>query len=190
MRPVIVSALALSALFACAKAPTPPEAAPAETQPVVAEPGVQAESASAPVAEAPSAQEAPAAAPQKKFDDMMAGERMEYMKSTVLPKMKAVFQAGDPKEFAEVSCKTCHGSRAEKGNFKMPNEEILPLDVSDGFADEAKAHPEMMKFMGEKVVPEMAALLGESPYNPETHQGFGCFGCHTKAEAKPSAKKK
>lgn len=188
MRPIFISALALAALFACEKAPAPPEAPPSEPEPVVAEPGVKAESASAPAAEP--AQESAPASPQMEFDEMMAGERMEYMKSTVLPKMKAVFQAGDPKEFAEVNCKTCHGSRAEKGNFKMPNEEILPLDASDGFADEAKAHPAMMKFMGEKVVPEMAALLGESPYNPETHEGFGCFGCHTKAEAKPAAKKK
>jgi hypothetical protein len=39
----------------------------------------------------------------------------------------------------------------------------------------------MVKFMGERVVPEMAKLLHEEPYNPETHQGFGCFHCHVKA---------
>ena len=37
----------------------------------------------------------------------------------------------------------------------------------------------MTKFMMEKVVPEMVSLLGVSKYDPATHKGFGCFGCHT-----------
>jgi cytochrome c551/c552 len=43
------------------------------------------------------------------------------------------------------------------------------------FADK----PEVAKFMAEKVVPEMAATLGEPPYDMTTHKGFGCGGCHT-----------
>ena len=27
-------------------------------------------------------------------------------------------------------------------------------------------------------VPEAAAMLDMEPFNPETGQGFGCFGCH------------
>jgi hypothetical protein len=105
---------------------------------------------------------------------MKPGERMDYMKQKVLPRMTAVFQESGSKDFEEVNCVTCHGSRAEQGNFEMPNEDLLPLDVSDGFADEKKAHPEMMKFMGERVVPEMASLLGEEPYN-QKRTGFRMF---------------
>jgi hypothetical protein len=32
--------------------------------------------------------------------------------------------------------------------------------------------------MSEKVVPDMAAALGEKPFDPATNTGFGCGGCH------------
>ena len=38
--------------------------------------------------------------------------------------------------------------------------------------------PEIVKFMSEKVVPDMANALGEKPFDPATKQGFGCAGCH------------
>ncbi|MFW6053864.1 MAG: hypothetical protein ACOC9J_03540 [Persicimonas sp.] len=38
--------------------------------------------------------------------------------------------------------------------------------------------PEMMEFMKTEVVPEMATMLGQEPYDPETQTGFGCGGCH------------
>jgi hypothetical protein len=43
------------------------------------------------------------------------------------------------------------------------------------FADK----PELSKFMAEKVSPTMADTLGLPHFNPETHEGFGCGGCHT-----------
>ncbi|OQX70182.1 MAG: hypothetical protein B6A08_01525 [Sorangiineae bacterium NIC37A_2] len=126
--------------------------------------------------------EAPAAK-RKAFHDMTPGERMSLMKNVVLPEMKALFEEHNRKSAKDFSCKTCHGSRAAQGNFEMPSPELLKLDPSDGFADELKEHPNGTKFMMEHVVPTMAKLLGEPVYDPETHQGFGCFGCHTKVDS-------
>ena len=130
--------------------------------------------------------EAPAVAAtavkRKNFHDMDHGERIAYMKDTVVPEMKALWvEAGLNVE--HFGCKTCHGAGAENGSFKMPSDELPKLDATDGFADEKKEHPAVMQFMMEKVVLRMAAFVDEEPYDPATHQGFGCFECHTKATA-------
>ncbi len=165
----------LAAIVACGGSAAPATAPGDEATPADGSSPAKAEGAEESSTETPAQSNAEVA----KFEDMKPGEKMDYMKSVVLPKMTSVFQESGDDEFKQVTCKTCHGSRAAKGNFKMPNEDILPLDAKDHMADEMKAHPEMMKFMGSRVVPEMAKLLGEEPYNMETHQGFGCFGCHT-----------
>jgi hypothetical protein len=57
--------------------------------------------------------------------------------------------------------------------------DFLPeLHVKDGKLVEAAEHPEMAKFMGEKVSPAMADLFGKPHYDPATGKGFGCGGCH------------
>jgi len=100
------------------------------------------------------------------------------MKKVVTPKMRAVFQAFDAEDFQEFNCETCHGPGAKARHFKMPNPDLPRLTVADRFKKHREEHPKATQFMMEKVVPEMAAALGMQPYNPETHQGFGCFGCH------------
>jgi hypothetical protein len=167
------AALVLSA--ACSK---PAEAPPQPSEEV------------APVEEPAPTTEEPAAAPsgkRKNFHDMSPSERGMYMKEVVLPEMKALWASAGEK-VDDFSCKTCHGKGVANGSFRMPNEDLPKLDVSDGFADEKKEHPEAVQFMMEKVVPKMASLIDEEPYNPETHQGFGCFGCHTKAEPGSASK--
>lgn len=116
-----------------------------------------------------------AAAPEetKKFDDMSAPEKMKHMKTVVAPVMAKVFQESSS-EYENFSCATCHGPGAKNGNFEMPTKDLPPLDD-----EEMAEHPEVTQFMIERVVPEMAKLLGEEPFNPETHEGFGCFDCHT-----------
>jgi len=85
--------------------------------------------------------------------------------------MAKVFQTQDAKRYAEFGCKTCHGPK-----YQAPKDFLPKLTMKGGkFAGK----PEVLKFMGEKVVPEMAAAMGEKPYDPATKEGFGCGGCHT-----------
>lgn len=103
------------------------------------------------------------------------------MKTVVVPRMKSVFQKQDAEHFAEFGCQTCHGAGAKQGRFKMPNAALPALNPAGGFKVHMDEHPNDTKFMMEQVVPEMAAALGESPFDPKTGEGFGCFECHTKA---------
>jgi hypothetical protein len=117
------------------------------------------------------------------WKDMKHDERMAYMKKTVFPKMKSEFVAFDAKDFGEMNCATCHGDGAKDKTFKMPNPKLPKLPgTEEGFKKLTEEHPDVTKFMMTKVVPQMASFLGEEPYDPKTHQGFGCFRCHTKKE--------
>lgn len=177
-------AIALGAAFGCTVTPGDRAATPSDTsaEPEGKEPlpAVKAERVGEESQERP---ESTPSAKRKAFDDMTPGEKMSLMKKVVTPEMKALFAEHNRKSAQDFSCKTCHGSRAAQGNFAMPNPELLKLDASDGFADEMKEHPRGTKFMMEHVVPTMAKLLGEPVYDPETHEGFGCFGCHTKVDS-------
>lgn len=163
-----VSIVSLAALAACGG-----------TSPSAATPGDETTGASAPPPASEAAAETPAAGDvtAKSFDDMTPPERMELMKKKVIPEMTAAFQSFDSNEFEKVSCATCHGPGAKNGEFEMPTKSLPALDKA-----EMDKHPEMTKFMMEVVVPKMAGILGEHPYDPETHEGFGCFNCHTKKE--------
>lgn len=141
-------------------------------------PAAKAPAADAPASE-PSAAEVPASE-TKAFHDMAPGERIDFMKNVVMPHMKEHFQSANAERYAEMNCATCHGAGAKQGHFHMPSPDLPALDPTDGFAAHRNAAPEVTTFMMEKVVPEMARLLGEEPYNPETGQGFGCFDCHQK----------
>lgn len=130
--------------------------------------------------EAPKA-EAPAAPENAKIDwaKMNKDQRKKYMKATVLPAAKKMFASYDPKKYSKVTCMTCHGEGATNGSFKMPNPELPKLPKSpEGFKELAEKKPEMMKFMGQTVKPEIAALLGLEQWTPQNPKGFGCIGCH------------
>jgi hypothetical protein len=137
-------------------------------------------------ADEPAKPAAAAAAPagEKKIDweHMSKAERKKYMKTTVLPKMKAVFQEFDAKAFKKFSCETCHGKKATETNFKMPNAELpklpQPTDRA-GFMAIQQKKPEVVKFMGTKVKPTMAELLNIPEWTPQNPKGFGCYQCHT-----------
>jgi len=116
------------------------------------------------------------------WKDMNRDEREHYMKSVVLPKMKPAFAGWDPGEFGDIRCGTCHGAGARDKTFKMPNPKLQKLPAAGdeaGWKALAAREPEATKFMREFVVPTMAQMLGEKPYDPVTQQGFGCFECHT-----------
>lgn len=158
-------------LAACGGGATPAEA-PAQDPAATPEAPSPAEASRVPAEE--SAEAAPTA---KKFDELSPEEKMAVMKTQVIPQMTEAFQALDAKEFENFRCTTCHGPGANNGDFEMPTKSLPKLDE-----EEMKDHPEMTKFMIEQVVPKMAAILGEPTYNPETHQGFGCFNCHIKKD--------
>jgi hypothetical protein len=164
---VLSLALTGALLAACGGAAAPAESA----EPA---PPAEASSASAEPGEEETAGEEPA---MKEFDEMSAPEKMKHMKTVVAPHMAKVFQEMSAEKYEKFSCTNCHGSGAKEGKFEMPNASLPALNK-----EEMDEHPEVTKFMSERVVPEMAKLLGESPYNPETKEGFGCFDCHTKKE--------
>jgi hypothetical protein len=158
-------------------APAPPPAKPV-VPPVAAE-----KPATVPDVVAP-----PTVAGAPNWKDMKKDDRKKYMKKVVLPKAKDAFFAFDPKHYpkAKVTCATCHGDGASDGSFKMPNEKLpkLPNDMA-GFKALNEKKPAVMEFMGKKVKPMMASLLGMPEFNMQTKQGFGCNGCHT---SEPAAK--
>lgn len=149
---IVASALALPfVLVACGGAASPPSAVPAGS------------------AALPSAVAAPGAWKDAKSKD----EKVAFMKTKVAPRMAEVFRASDPARYAKVDCKTCHGPAYQEPKAFLPK-----LTLKDGKLTAFAEKPEVAKFMHEKIVPEMAAILGEKPYDPATKQGFGCGECH------------
>jgi cytochrome c553 len=112
---------------------------------------------------------------------MTKEQRGKYMGMVVLPKMREVFRSFDSEKFASIGCQTCHGKDARANGFKMPNAQISQLPNSqEDWGKLMKEKPEWLKFMGEKVKPEMAALLGVPAMDPQNPQpgALGCTACH------------
>jgi hypothetical protein len=123
--------------------------------------------------------------PEVAWKDMSSEQKAKFMKVVVQPKMKVVFQEFDGKAFAKFNCATCHGKEAKARKFKMPNPEIHALPgTHEAFEAAMKKEPTWPKwaqFMGEKVKPQMATLLGQPEFDPKKPEagGFGCQNCHT-----------
>jgi hypothetical protein len=140
---------------------------------------------------ATAADTAPAATPTdaNKVDwaNMSFEQRKKLMKSSVFPELKKAFQAFDAKKYQKFTCATCHGDGATDGKFKMPNAKLPklppPTDRAAFAALQAKK-PEVVKFMGTVVTPKVAQLLGLPEWAPQNPKGFGCYACHTSADAK------
>ena len=157
-------ALAAVLPFACGKE-KPPTAAPAtDTAGAVAasDDGASAEDSDAP----------------KTWSTMGWDDKKQHMMDEVTPTMAALFQGVSAEHYAEFNCVTCHGPGAQEGKFKMPSESLPKLPPNGDFGALMEAKPEVMKFMAEQVVPQMATLVDMPAYDPETNSGFGCYGCH------------
>lgn len=166
-------------LTACAAAPTEPQAPPAAPP---AAPAAEAGTASVPSTGAPPAASSaaslaeapPSAAHDVWSEGMTKDQEIAFMKKNVVPEMGPIFKAYNPKRYAEFGCKTCHGPK-----FKEPKDYLPKLTLKDGQITAFAKEPEIAKFMAEQVVPHMAHAMGLAPYDPATHAGFGCNGCHT-----------
>jgi hypothetical protein len=162
------------------------------TAAIAAEPGAPKTPPAAPKLVAAADPHGAADKPAAKIDwaTMKYEARKKYMKSTVLPEMKKVFAAFDPKAFANVTCATCHGKDAAEKKFKMPNGDLPklpgPTDRA-GFMALAEKKPEVVKFMGTQVKPKMASLLGLPEWTPASPTGFACYNCHTHEEGAAAA---
>jgi cytochrome c553 len=125
------------------------------------------------------------------WKDMTPEQKGKIMKTQVTPKMKAAFQAFDSEHFKVFNCSTCHGKDAKEKKFKMPNPEITPLpSTPEAFMAKMKEKPDWGKkwvpFMKEKVMPQMAAILNVTEFDPKKPDptAFGCKNCHTLEPAK------
>jgi len=111
-------------------------------------------------------------------------QRDQYMEKVVLPTMKAKFVAFNAEKYADMDCSTCHSAAAvQDHSFKMPNPDLMQLDFSKKPEDYSEEEQQTGHFMDTVVVPEMAKLLDEERFNPETQKGFGCLECHTMVSA-------
>jgi len=111
------------------------------------------------------------------FDKLTHDEKVNYMKTKVLPTMREAFQKFDAKQFAKFSCKTCHGKDPQKSKYKMPNPELPKLDFAALKAKKQK--PKTAEFMGTTVNPDMAKMLNKPEHDEAHPDGFGCLACHT-----------
>ncbi len=118
---------------------------------------------------------AAAAAPGTAFGAMTKDQKLNHMKTVIQPTMGGLFKTFDGKKYGDFGCGTCHGEKKEDPHKALPK---LKLS-GDGFKKLSAEKPEIMKFMSEQVTPAMAKAMNEKPYDPATHQGFGCGGCHT-----------
>ena len=112
-------------------------------------------------------------APLAWSDSLPMDQKAAFMKANVLPPMAKVFGEHDAKRYGAADCKTCHGPK-----FQEPKEFLPHLTFKDGKITSFADKPAVSKWMAEKVVPAMAAAMGQPVYDAKTHQGFGCGGCH------------
>jgi hypothetical protein len=137
----------------------------------------------APEAEEPTAKDAPVEVAEveeapAEWAAMDFAQKKMFMNDTVKPQMGELFLPQHP----DFNCPTCHGANFEQVQFKMPND-LEPLNPEKmPFSSEDEKIKAAAQFMAEKVVPRMAGLLGYQPYDPQTKEGFGCFGCHAMAK--------
>jgi hypothetical protein len=175
--PPTLSLIAALGLAACGGAEPTGATTPAPASPAPTAAAPSATSTAEPSTPAPGASPATPAAPPPAgaFSTFTNEQKLQHMKTVIKPTMGKLFTAFDPKDFADFGCATCHGEKKEDTHKVLPK---LTLS-GDGFKKLSTAKPAIMKFMAEQVTPTMATAMGEKPFDPVTHKGFGCGGCHT-----------
>jgi hypothetical protein len=110
--------------------------------------------------------------PPQPWEEMSHEDKQVYMTTTVLPHMQSTFGGHDPERFASVGCDTCHVTGAARGDYAMPDPGLPNLAHFQ--REHMKKHPEMVRFMWEKIEPEMHELLG----GKKGYGKFNCRNCH------------
>lgn len=174
--PLSLFALLAVSAYGCDKSGETP-AAPSDATPATPQtPGTDAPSTE----DAGGGEDTEPGAPSVKWADKTFKQRQEYMGVAFFPAMKKSFKAHDETSYKGFKCQTCHGDDMKERNFEMPTDSIFPLNEADPITGAMEYDEAVTKFMIEQVVPEAAKMLDMEPYNPQTGQGFGCFGCHPK----------
>ena len=121
---------------------------------------------------------------EKPWNSMNYEEKEWYMIGKVHPVMRQIFQTynHDKYEGEKFECVPCHGENPEAKKYKMPSDHLskVPAYGSKDWKDMENAR--IFKFMNQRVTPAMGQLIGEKAWDPETGEGYGCWGCHPKAE--------
>jgi hypothetical protein len=155
-----------------------PSAAPSAAATETAAPAASAapSASAAPVTAGP-----PTAPGPGDWDKWSHDQKLAWMKAGVMPKMHDLFAAFDSAKYGDAKCKLCHGKGAEDGSFKMPNPDLpkLPKTPAEFKTLATGKKAKIFAFMKDQVLPTMAGLVGEQPYDPKTNTGFGCMECHT-----------
>lgn len=107
------------------------------------------------------------------WEAMDLDARKRFMRELVLPSMRPLFQDFDAERFAAFSCKTCHGSGVQAGDFEMPSADLPVLSSMPSDAQKPTAD-----FMKTIVKPKLAELLGM-----QAAPGLRCGTCHPSAAA-------
>ncbi len=105
--------------------------------------------------------------------DMDRSKRLEFMGTTVLPKMKEAFKA----QGEDIKCANCHGNNYKEVDFAMPND-LTPLNPDNPIQSGMDIDEETTKFMVAVVLPQMAEMLGEQTDVTTGKGEFGCLSCH------------
>lgn len=107
---------------------------------------------------------------------MTRDQKLSFMATAVMPRMKERFVAADPHRYARMDCTTCHGQDGAKRGWAMPNPDLLlePTPWNTGAAPPSEAPSRFDAFMAREIAPEMNRLLGA-----RGGTGAGCFRCHT-----------
>jgi hypothetical protein len=120
----------------------------------------------------------------KPWDSMNYEEKEWYMIGKVHPIMRQVFQTfnHDKYEGEKFECVPCHGENPEAKKYKMPSDHLSKVPAYNSKEWKEMENARIFKFMTQRVTPAMGQVIGKEAWNPETGEGYSCWGCHPKAD--------